>query len=407
MSVYGYVKWKMIWYRNNDPNDAVDLTRHLKSISTTKTFKANNNSAKITLVDNDDIYMSGQFVPQENDKMYIWAKIVEKTNDRAFTISDIVWNGKFVDHSRSESADERNITFSVIDWGYDVYNRLHNESYINTGLKTDEIMTRVIKTLSENDDGTFKINTDNIATTRNDGSDFPVIRYGPQTTPAYEWFQDLSATQWTNSEAEQVSGLVIKYPMILDFRGNEAYWFEQPLSTVLTLDDSVDSQPIISYKNSTKNEETSNVLWIMCGEDLNGNPITRIIRDDSSSGTTQKESFKTVAKLAGVNSTYDNAYHNVREEAITAIPAWTNTEFRAKISELALSFSKIWFQSIGRKPDEFTVTLPKVDIELGEIIQNNKSKTMTGKYRVVSVSQSISSSEWNTTLRCEKLGSVN
>ncbi len=235
MSLYAYVKWKLIWYRNNDAKDQVDLTRYIKNISTNKNFNPVNNLASVDILDNNLLYINNQFVPQENDKMFIWAKIITSASDSELTTDDIIWNGKFVDHERKESPDERIIKLRISDWGYEVYNRMFTQNFLDGTHKTDEIMTKVIKTLSEEDDGTYRIDTSNVATTRNNGTPFPLISYGPTTSPVYEWFNEVSGIVYTNSPEEALTGYIVKYPMILDFRGNEAHWFEQPLTEVLEI----------------------------------------------------------------------------------------------------------------------------------------------------------------------------
>lgn len=398
MSLYGYVKKKVVWWRDNTSTKAVDLTRYTTNISTQKDFEPSNNSCTIRLLDNNLLYENGNFLPEENDKVFVWAKIVEKVNDAEFTVADIIWNGKFIDHTRSENQDEKIISLKIGDWGYDVFNRYHGESYLGGTLRTNEIVKRIIEVASENDDRSYNIDTTNIATTRNDASNFPLIEYGSITKPTYEWLNELSTPAWCNSAAEIAAGAeVIVYPMILDFRGNEAHWFEQPLTAQLTIDNSTH---VIDIKYSTSNEGSVSFLILDCGEDLNANSITYYIRDEEAETKVTKEKFKNQLTLAGKDNDYDNAYHFLRAKAIAE--GWTNTEFRDKVKELANSFGESWFRYAGRGKRKITVTLPKVDIELGEVVQINRRKFKNGAYRVVGISQNIGTT-WSTSLNLEIL----
>lgn len=396
MSLYGYVKKKVLWYRNNSANDIVDITRYVRSITSTRTTAPQNNRCDISILDNDLLYSSGVFVPQENDKIFIYAKIITDAGDTELNSLDIVWNGKFVDHKRVETNSTRSLTLNIIDWGYDVFNSFHTESYNTAGLKTDEIVKRIVQTAAEQDDGNFSIDTSLVATTRNDSSAFPVIQFSQVNKPISELLTELSLPLWTNSEAETTADArVISLPMILDFRGNYAIWQEQSLNTVLTI---TDASPYEVTLNTT-NEGSTNRLIVDCGDDLEGNNITKIIRDEKSSGSVKKDSQKNRVNLAGRNETYDNTYHYLRAQATTE--AWTNAFFREKVEELARSYASFWFDSFGRGKPQLKVVAPKIDIELGELINMQKKRFEKGLYRVTRITQDIGST-WSTTLTMEK-----
>jgi len=397
MSLYSYVKKRVLWYQNNSANDIVDITDYVKSISTTRTFSPINNRCDIGMIDCDLLYSNGNFVPQENDKIFVYAKVVTMANDTELDSLDIIWNGKFVDHKRTENSTSIRLTLNVVDWGYDVFNTIHTESYNGAGLRTNEVFKRIVETASELDDGTFKIDTSLVASLRNDGSQFPVIAFSQTSKPSSELMEELSQTLWTNSESEiSTNSRVIKYPMIIDFRGNYAIWQEQSLDTTLLIDDYSN----VDISIATANEGSSNRLILDCGDDLNGNNITIIIRNENSGGTIKKDAQKSRTNLAGRDESYDNSYHSLRLQASSE--GWTNTTFRNKVTELAKSYSVVWFDTIGRGKPTIKIVSPKINIELGEIVNIQRKKFQTGLYRVIRITQDIEEDSWTTTLTVEK-----
>jgi len=391
MSLYTYNKMKVIWYRNNDSNDAVDIG-NVVSIKTNRTLNPSNNKASIELDDNDLLYSNGVFLPQEGDKIFIYAKEITKANDTTLSNNDIIWNGKFVDYSRNESPDGVKLTLQVLDWGYDVFNVFSQRKFIDLGLTTNEVLELIIHIATENDDRTYNVDTSNIATTRNDGSLFPVIDYANTLKPVYELTDELSQPQWTNAEGEDV----IKYPMVLDFRGTDVYWYEQPLSTSLVIDNYSD---VISISYNTSNEQTATRLILEVGEDLDGDPVHTYISDNKNSSAVVKESFKSEIKLTGKNNDYDNEYNELRATAIAN--SWSNQKFRDEARTLAESFAETWFRTVGRKLPTIIVTLPRIDINLGELLSITRKRTPNGLYRAITISDNITSKSWTSTITTE------
>lgn len=399
--IYGYVKWKVEWWRGNSSNDKVDLSRYVKSITTHRTFKPVNNRCDIALLDVDILYNgSGQFVPNEKDKVFVYAKLVNNAGDRILIEDDIVWNGRFLDYKKDENDSSRLVKLSIVDWGYDVFNVHHTEGYMDGNYRDNEIIKRVIEVATENDDGSFRIDTTNVASLRNDGSPFPFVKYQNITKPAYEIINELSGTEWTNTDDEITNGnFVIKDPMIIDFRGSKAYWYEQPTDTALIIDDET---PVVKISYNTANEGSANRLILDCGDDIDtpANNITIIIRDDLAEGDINKETTKVRHQIAGMDNDYDNEYHSLRATAIAE--GWSNWKFRLKVQSLAKNYADTWFFLYGRGKSKLIITIPKVSIELGEIIYLSRSRFPAGKYRVTDVTQSIGESSWTTTLKVER-----
>ncbi|OYT26320.1 MAG: hypothetical protein B6V02_01990 [Thermoprotei archaeon ex4572_64] len=390
----GYIKWKCLIRKGNS---IIDISNYITGIRTSKSFQSTNNSATIEVLDNDILYPNGVFFPEEDSPVEIYAKLVTSTADAELTLNDNIWTGKYMDFKRSESLDERRLTLKIVDWGFDIFNKFSKTNYFNKGFRTNEVIIDMVKQAVENNDGTglYPLNFVNVASLRNDGTPFPVIEYSEHTKPNSEMIEELGGITWTNTELEQ-NNPIVTLPMIFDIRATSVYWFEQTLNQVLVINNDT---VLLNISNSTNNESSSNFLILDCGLDLNGNPITTFIQNEASTTGTQKESFKKRGKIAGLNDSYDREFHPLKAEAISQ--GWSNSEFRDKVRELAKSYSDFWFSHVGVEQPNISVSLPRLDIELGETVLVNRKNFINGKYRVIQIGQNIGS-EWSTTLTLEK-----
>jgi len=398
MSLNGYVKLKVLWSKNNTTQ--VDLTRHTKTVTTTVDFEPHNNIANITMVDNDDIYLNNVFLPQEGDTVIVYAKIITSNTSTTLSSSDILWTGKFVDHTRTDSPDSSTVKFKVTDFTYDIFNRFWDKNYSGLSKKTDEIIIDIVQSLVEADDGdgTYKLNFTNVESTRPDGSAFPVIEPILFNKPVYEWVNELGSTKWTNSQAEiDVGNQKTLLPMVFNIRGSDVYWYYPDGATVMTVDYTTELHEI---KQITSNETSVNYLILECGEDFNGEPIFFYIYDEFSNSPIQKDAYQKQLKLAGTNATYDNSYHQLRKQAIA--DGDTNSQFRDRVRILAVSYARNWFRYINKGQPVLTLTLPKTDINLGDRIVMNFPRYETGTYQVKNIENSISANSWTTQLKIKK-----
>lgn len=391
-----YLKTKVVIDQDGVTTTLYDFNK----ISAKIDFEPTNNKAEIEIANPSDFFESGQFKLNENDRIYIYAKIVESNSDSAFTSDDIIFNGLFIEHSINKTTDELVVTIDVIDFGYQIFNRMLNESYLNDGLKTDEILINVIKNNCEKPDGSgdYSLTFTGVETTRPDGSAFPIIEPTFTKDPVYDVIEDLSSTIWTNSETEiDYNNRKITKKMIFRIDGNEVKWFYPTEELVDTI---TNDSEIISAKQSLNTEGSVNFLILECGEDLNGDVITTYIYDEKS-GTSPNttEQYQTVKKLAGQNDDYDNQYLELRAKYIALDD---NNGFIKAVRQKAQSFSEIWFKN-NRATTTISLEVPLKRYDIGEYIDIELSNFDKGNYEIKSVNYNISNNSATTTLILQKV----
>lgn len=391
----GYIKVRVLWFGDTG---SVDLTDSFVSVSSNEDFDPNNNSCNLVLFDSDVFYNSlGNFLVQENDRFIIWGKEVVDNSDLEFSDLDIIWDGKFVDFSRSVDSGSRALTLTLMDSGYDFFNRFWSRNYSGLGLRTNEIVLDILSNVGDNPDGSgfSVIDVSNVANVRGDGSGFPVISPTFAGKPVYEWINELSNPDFTNTSSELASDPVVSDAMVFRFKGDKAYWYE-PSEVALTIDGSIflDS---ISY--SSNNEESINFLILEAGEDFFGEPIFTYVNDPSSTSEVQKDRYETQQRISGRNNEYDNQFHLLRRDYDES----SNTEFRREVRDLARSFADTWFRLFGRERKTVSVTLPYVSIELGDFVYINLKRFKKVNYRVVEKSVSLNNNSFFVTLELEEV----
>lgn len=394
VNLNSYVKTKFVWTKEDGTE--VDLSKYIRSISTNENFDPQNNTCSLELLDNDDIYTLGSFEMQEGDQVIVYAKVVTSNSDTTFGADDVIWEGFFIDQNRKETPDSKTVELLLVDYNYDLMNRIWGKDYNSLSKTTDEIITDITNSLLETESGlgTYKVGTSNIDTTRTDGSAFPTIEPSFNNKPVYEWIQELGQTYWTNSSAEISSGsLVHTKSMIYKIRAGEAYWYYPAASTVLTVDTDT---TIVEIKQATGNQGKANFLILECGEDFDGEPIFTYIYDETSESRIQKDAYEPYLKLAGKDTTYDNTYHSLRKNAIAA--GTSSSDFADDVRDLAEAYSVYWFEYVNKGRTEIIVTLPKQDVALGERVEIDLNKYESGEYVIDRISHNISSNAWTTQL---------
>lgn len=432
---YNYIKVKVEWYPEgaDTPINMVDTT----DISTRENFEPTNNKCTLVFAGRaiSQMYESNVFKPQENDRVVVYVKKVVDNVSVAFDGDDVIWTGKFVDLGRTINADSRTATWNILDYEYDVFARFHKKAYSGLNLRTPFVLADMIKEVSEDDLGTgeFKVNfkyvgyprTDGIQVTRPNGGDqssiefvqsdidgntlayqnytalaevvkFPVIEPTMINKPTFEWVQELSSSIWTNSETEQANDdRKATKNYVFRISNQDVLWY-YPLSNIaITIDG---NSAVLSTNNQTQEEGSVNFLILEAGEDFNGEPIFTYIIDQSSTSTTQKERYDNQVKLAGKNTDYDNDYHSLRLQYTVS----TNTEFRAKVRELAQSYAEYWFRNYGRGKQENTLTIPFTPITINEIVRFQLHNFPTLDFVIKGVNHNISRGTATTTLNLEE-----
>jgi len=396
MASTSYIKKKLVWTKAD--GTVVTLSGVINNIATDENFDPNNNVCEVELFDTPDLYVSGQFAMQEDDSVDVYCKVVTASDDTAYSDStDIIWEGLFVDFTRTESPDSKTITLTLVDYNYHLNNRLWTHNYADEGLKTNEIVQNIVESLMETDTGlgTYKVTTTNIDTTRDDSSVFPVIEPNWSNKPVYEWLNELGSTMWTNSQAEIDSGSPVHTKkMIFKIRGDDAYWNYPSSSVALTIDESTTVNEI---KIVTQNEGSANYVIMECGEDFDGEPIYWYAFDKESTSTIQKDTYEKVLTLAGLDNDYDDQYKEIRAQAIA--DGLSNDEFKALIRTLAESYATYWFAYINQSQPQIDVTLPlTTTLLIGDIVDVQLTKFLPGTYYINKISHQVTDKTATTQL---------
>ena len=388
-----YFLRKLEWYPKGVVNPVI--IEEIVTISTQNDDEPTNDICSISLYNTEKIYDSGVFLPQENDIMVVYDKKVTSASLTAFTDDDIIWTGKYLDRSISQGADSNTITLKIARWSYNVFNQYSKESYYNRGLKTNEVLEASIKTTVENSDGAggWQLDFSNIASTRNNGTDFPIIKPTMVKKPMWEFVVELGQINNTNAEIELVP--IISKPMVFDIKGKYVYWYERPTMPSITLDD---ESVIFDIKESSHNEEGVTKLILDCGRDFNGNPIHSYLYNEDIDTEVPKETALKKESIAGLNETYDNTVHALRSQFTVS----TNSDFIDAVRVLAQSYGKYWFKTFGAARTKISVTLDMKLAIVSDILDLQLNGYEKGRYVIKSVSTTSSNNDRSMTLSLEK-----
>jgi len=388
-----YVKIKGIWYKNN----TLPVTFYgISKITTSENYKPQNNVCTVDIIDPSPFYSNGTFLPKEGDKIVIYGKIVTDNISTDFTSDDVLWTGKFIDYAYKLSFNKKVLQLRIGDWTYDVFNRFFAKSFIGLGMRTNEIIEYILKTITMNREGlgTTYLDFTNVASTRPDGSPFPIIEPVFINKPVIEWIQELSTPKWTADVSDDPPVMV--YDMIFKIKDNAVYWY-YPTSAVIKVIDSNYLFDEIIEKSS--NEGSVNRLILECGEDFNGEPIYTYIYNISAEADIIKEKYLLIQKIGGINKSYDNAYHLLRQQ----YDINTNTEFRQKVRELAEKYADYWFKHFGQSKLTIKMSIPYQGLQLGDIVTINLPNFTNTTFKVINVSNTFTEKKWSQTLELEEL----
>ncbi|NCD06360.1 MAG: hypothetical protein EOL97_09590 [Spirochaetia bacterium] len=390
----GYLKVKVI--KEDDEGNETTLKQPL-NIEITENFEATNNNAVLQFY-TPDVTSSGRIILNEYDKIVIYAKMVDDNVSTSFTNDDVLFTGIYLEPTRNKSSDANRISLKITDLLYVIFNRMHTESYIGDGLKTNEIIQDIFQRKCEKIDGsgTYLLSFSGIDSTRVDSTSFPVIEPVFANKPVYDWINELSTLQWTNTQTEiDSNNIVNKKPMITRIDDNEVKWYYPSDSEDLTLNKNT---VLKSYSENIPNESSVNYLILECGQDLEGEPIFKYIYDSNAGASSiTKEKYEHRVSLAGENTEYDNTYN-----ALRVTHTGNNSEFTAAVRKLAESYSEYWFDQFGRAKPTATVILPLQKIRIGQVINNQLSSEHKGLYDIKSVSHRINGNDAQTTIKIEK-----
>lgn len=385
-----YLKKEIVWHSPQ----GLRYIRNISRISGRKNFLPQNDTINIDIIDDGSLYRNNEFLIKEGDRIDILVKRVTNNTDTEFTTNDIIWTGIFLDYDRVDTPDNKNITLIVTLLTYEIFNRIWNESYIDSGLKTNEIIKSITKNLSEDISGTGDYslifndvdypNTNGIQKTRVNGSDFPVIEPIFTQKPMYEWLQEISSPLWTNTDLEIPP--VNRRKMIFRIDGNIVKWYYPTLDNISIINKNF---PVLQIRGSSTNQESVNYLILECGEDFNGEPIYTYILDQREGAMPIiKERYEHKVSIGGKNTDYQNDFNRLRQKYLH-----DNTGFIKAVREKAESYADFWFEEFGRAKPIIELTLPFSVYNIGDYIYLDYPKYRKGYYFIEAVGYNLTESE--------------
>jgi hypothetical protein len=232
---------------------------------------------------------------QEDDLIKVYAD----TNPITKTSDQLIMVGNVMSYEGNIDGKKRRIRIKCSDYSQLILNKVPPKGFFKAsdGATSSSIVINIIKQISEdeNSPGAFKIDTANVATTRSDSSAFPSVDASKMMKPAYEWLDDMSQIENTNSAAEQApAGTLIdtqSYVWYVD-ENNKLFWFFPDDAPTATITHGI--TPVYKIKMKKDVFDVINMVIIRGGKDKNGSGITWYYYDR---GTKQKElRYKVIPK---------------------------------------------------------------------------------------------------------------
>jgi len=279
MAVYFY---KLVWYKKTTTGfeDGVNITDAV-NWDVKKGVKARGASFDIKLKNNwnDYIASSGdrmnQVMIQADDEIKVYADV----NPITESPDQLLMVGTVMSFESKIGGKSRAIKIKCSDKSQLILKRIWSK--VENSSTAPEIIINTIKQISqEQDEGGFSIDTSNVqkirpVTNGEGGDDFPSINFAKNMKPIYEWIDELSQIEYTNSDAEQAPGgqLVCQKSFVwfLD-ENNKLFWFYPEDDVDYTLVHGDDK--IYRVKLTKAIWDVINMVIVRGGTDKNGAGVT-------------------------------------------------------------------------------------------------------------------------------------
>lgn len=262
------LKRKVLWYGNKGLSNPEEITDDI-SLSIDKGLDAKSNNVTIVLKNSIDrfdgtrhqhkwIDNTNKIKIKKDDVIEIYLKYSDdNTPIDTGSSDDLITTCDVVDVTVTLDSKKSYITIGCIDKTFSLLNKIWTEAYTTTqNLTAPEIIKNIVRNVVEtgesglpkgyekdaegntgilytNGQGLFgidaRLESDGgfIEDTRPDDSAFPTIHIGKLFKPIYEWIDELSQTNYTNSSTEIANGTEVaqlKYIYRVD-KLNRLHWF--------------------------------------------------------------------------------------------------------------------------------------------------------------------------------------
>jgi len=259
--------------------------------------------------------VAGNIKFEEQDQIVVYAKYTEDGADIENTVwaiggpsdkvslkelkDDIIGFFYVIEYNVIHTQKTTAITVRCADKNYILFNRVLSKSYSKlTGKTAPEIIRELIWYSSENDEGNYpgigdvgnpgvKYDIDarfggqvpptgadggEITSIRSDGTAFPIKEMAKVWKPIYEWIDDLSSVENTNTPTELASDYLYgrKFIFFID-EENRAHWYYPTNDIDDTLE--VGTDKILNVNMTRKVFDTTNMIIYNGGVDMYGTGI--------------------------------------------------------------------------------------------------------------------------------------
>jgi hypothetical protein len=314
-----------------DLTDAVDWNFKKGVGGKTATFEVNlkNNWKDYIAVAGSRI---GEVKIQADDIIKVYADV----NPITKTSGQLIMVGNVMSYEGKIDSKKRTIKIKCSDYSQLILNKIPPQGKFkaSTGATASSIVVDIVKQISQDENtpgvDSFNIDTTNVATTRSNSSAFPNIDAAKMMKPAYEWLNDMSQIENTNSVAEQTPGGTLidtkSYIWYVD-ENNKLFWFFPDDTSTVTLTHGI--TPIYNIKLKQDIFDVINMVIIRGGKDKAGSGITWYHYDSTSKQTELRYKVIPKPKLADLK----------REELINEDNVKTTLDGEVAIADTTISLT--------------------------------------------------------------------
>lgn len=450
---------KVVWYGANGTGIGVEIT-DIKGVTIRKGLDASSNVVNFTVrnpIESFDgtyyrhkwtDFTTGQVLIRKGDVVDIYVKYVDDNSD--FTDSDLLTTADVTETVYNRTANSSSITFKCIDKTFNLLNKIWSQSFTaSSNINAPEIIKNLIRQVSnasesqsfiafENQangvtgtkytDGTGLFTIDarlvseggNIQDTRpNSGGVYPDVSYGQATKPIYEWIEELSKQQYTNTDAEIADDDLkcpLKHLYYID-KDSSFHWFH-PDSTV---DYEIDESECQEIKLNDSVFDVLNHIEFNSGKDLRNLDIIGSFYDTTSSEASLKSKFKAFSEIAVrlKQGEVDEGNITINEDGTTnylttsGTTAWgesfsTQSEYEDIFYTRGIYLGEIRASAITRKRGSprlrGTIRIKGRNFIQGELIKlTARSLSIINQpLRILNVTHQVSKISWTTTISVEE-----
>ena len=457
---------KVLWYSKNDLTTAVELT-DVVNVTIRKGLDIKSNTVEVTLQNPVNTYNGTEEVHkhinsatylsniQRDDVIEVYARMANdqdalSTTDASYllTTADITDIGFNID------AKKTHLKLICIDKTYNLLNKVWTQSYTSTdALTAPEIIQKVLRNVMESQeaginygyentsdgvtgtlytDGTgmyevdARLETDggNIADERPDASAFPVVSIGKVYKQVYEWIEDLSQVEYTNSDSEISTGDLkapLRYIYYID-KENKFHWFYPDNASDYTVTVGSDqNEDLIDFKLKLSVFDVVNTIFYNAGKGLANESILGYIFDTTTDESRLKMKFKPYTYVATNLRQAEANLGNItlNEDGTVTIDVTSGTTSWGESYSSANDYTTKFFTYAKKKADseaqafiskrgsprlKGNLTFVGKDFTPGEVmtVTARQVGVVQKNIRIQNVTHQIDKNSWRTTLDLEE-----